>query len=351
MTAFWEGKTAPWEEAQLAAWGIVRLEVPVPFSDTGGPANMYALENADGSLSLWDAGIGTPPALAHMRKTAAEKGVALDKVTRIFISHAHVDHYGAAEALAAHTNAKVYVHPADADRVVAPSDWTAVLYAHGDYMYKLGVSPQELEEMKQCFKGAEAFAPPVSRERLVPMEEGQRFEFAKFSGDILHAPGHSAGLVCLWAREPNFLFSNDQVLQKMAPAPFLDLSRGEGEGKFLSLVEYMASAHRLAAMPFGAILPGHGAAFVGHKALLHALLDFYEQRGQRLLKLLKPKPMTVRALVGCLFARTETVLMWPMLSGVLAALEVLENAGQVQRTQKRGQFLFSAHAPSRSTFW
>jgi len=350
MTAFWEGKTTSQDEAPLADWGIVRLEVPVPFDDTGGPANIYALENADGSLSLWDAGIGTPPALARLKKTAAEKGVDLDKVSRIFISHAHVDHYGAAEALAARSGAQVYVHPLDAQKIVVPSDWTAVLYAHADYMRKLGISSQEMDDMKQSFKGAEAFAPPVLEKRVALMEAGQVFSFAKFSGEILHAPGHSAGLVCLWAKEPNFLFSNDHILQKIAPAPFLDLSMGEGDSKFLSLVEYIASASRFADMPFGTLLPGHGAAFVGHKALLNALLDFYAQRGQRLLKLLGPQPMTVRALVGCLFARTETVQIWPMLSGVLAALEVLEKAGHIQRTEKRGQFLFSVPSPARSLF-
>ena len=345
MSAFWEGKTSPWDEAQLAALGIVRLEVPVPFEDTGGPANVYAIENADGTLSLWDAGFGTPPALARLLKTAAARGVNLDNVSRIFISHAHVDHYGAAEALASRCGAKVYVHPADADRIVVPSDWTAVLYKHGDYMRKLGVSPQEMEEMKRSFRGSEVFAPPVSKERLVPMEAGDVFRFAKFSGEILHAPGHSAGLVCLWAQTPNLLFSNDLILERIAPAPFLDLSRGEGDSKFLALVEYLASARRFADMPFDAILPGHGAAFVGHKALLNALLGFYEQRGQRLLKLLAPAPMTVRALVNCLFARPEAVRIWPMLSGVLAALEVLETEGHIQRTEEGGQFWFSLRPP------
>jgi glyoxylase-like metal-dependent hydrolase (beta-lactamase superfamily II) len=345
MTAFWEGKTTPWDEAQLAALGIVRLEVPVPFEDTGGPANVYAIENADGSLSLWDAGFGTPKALSHLRKTAAEKGVDFDRVSRIFVSHAHVDHYGAAEALAAHSNAQVLVHPDDFDKIVAPSDWTAILYTHGDYMHKLGIGAQELDEMKQSFKGAEAFAPPVSRGRVAHMEEGQTFAFARFSGEVLHAPGHSAGLVCLWAKEPNLLFSNDQILEHMAPAPFLDLSRGEGEGKFRSLVEYMASARRLADMPFGALLPGHGAAFVGHRALLHALLAFYEQRGQKLRSLLQQKPMGVRALMGHLFARIEAIRIWPMLSGVLAALEVLEEDGQIWRTEEGGQFVFSVCPP------
>ncbi|MCL2011633.1 MAG: MBL fold metallo-hydrolase [Cystobacterineae bacterium] len=342
MTAFWEGKTSPWNEAHLADFGIVRLEVPVPFEDTGGPANVYAIENADGSLSLWDCGFGTPPALAHLLKTASAKGLALDKVSRIFISHAHVDHYGAAEAVAARSGAKIYVHPADAAKVVLPSDWTAVLYAHGDYMLKLGIAPRELEEMKRSFKGAEIFAPPIARERLCTMEAGEVFPFAKFSGEIIHAPGHSAGLVCLWAKEPNFLFSDDHILERMAPAPFLDLSMGEAETKFLPLVEYMASAQRLAHMPFGAILPGHGTAFVGHGPLLNALLAFYEQRGQKLLGLLKTKPMTVRELMNHLFIRIDAIRMWPMLSGVLAALEVLEKNGQLQRTTEKGQFLFSA---------
>ncbi|MCL2178673.1 MAG: MBL fold metallo-hydrolase [Proteobacteria bacterium] len=345
MTAFWEGKTSAWDEAQLQAFGIIRLEVPVPFADTGGPANIYAIENGDGSLSLWDCGFGTLPALAHLRKTAATRGVALEKVSRIFISHAHVDHYGAAEAIAAHSNARIYIHPLDADKVVVPSDWTAILYAHGDYMRRLGVSEVEMEEMKRGFRGAEAFAPPVAKERLTLVEEGEAFSFAKFSAEILHAPGHSAGLICLWAREPNLLFSNDQVLERVAPAPFLDLSMGEGEGKFLSLVEYIASAKRFAAMPFEAILPGHGAAFVGHRALLEALLVFYEQRGKKLLQLLSRQPLTVREVVGCLFANIDTLRIWPMLSGVLAAIEVLEKAGQVKRREEGGRFIFEATVP------
>jgi hypothetical protein len=130
----------------------------------------------------------------------------------------------------------------------------------------------------------------------------------------------------------------------MAPAPFLDLSRGEGESKFLALVEYMASAERFARMPFGAMLPGHGAAFLGHEALLKALLAFYAQRGQKLLSLLEAKPMTVRELMGHLFIRIDAARMWPMLSGVLAALEVLEVRGDIQRAEEGGKFLFS---PSR----
>ncbi|MCL2627020.1 MAG: MBL fold metallo-hydrolase [Cystobacterineae bacterium] len=340
MTAFWEGKTSPWDESQLQNFGIRRLEVPVPFADTGGPANVYAIENGDGSLSLWDCGFGTPPALAHLRKTATERGVDLERVSRIFISHAHVDHYGAAEAIAARSKAQVYVHPMDADKVVAPSDWTAVLYEHGDYMRRLGISAPEIEDMKRGFAGAEVFAPPVAKERLALMEEGQSFAFAKFSAEILHAPGHSAGLVCLWAKQPNLLFSNDQVLERVAPAPFLDLSMGEGKTKFLSLVEYIASARRFADMPFDIMLPGHGAAFVGHRALLTSLLEFYEQRGKKLAHLLSRRPMTVRELVGRLFSHIDTVRIWPMLSGVLAALEVLEKAGQIERLEEEGRFLF-----------
>jgi len=43
----------------LAALGVHRVPVPVPFAEAGGPANVYVIEEDGGGLALFDAGIGT----------------------------------------------------------------------------------------------------------------------------------------------------------------------------------------------------------------------------------------------------------------------------------------------------
>ncbi len=61
-------------EEALAALGIHRIPVPVPFPQAGGPVNVYAFELAGGGLLLFDSGLGTPEAQAAL---ADELGAAV----------------------------------------------------------------------------------------------------------------------------------------------------------------------------------------------------------------------------------------------------------------------------------
>ena len=45
------GDTTPVSDATLLPLGIHRLEIPVPFVEAGGPANVYVIEDADGRWS------------------------------------------------------------------------------------------------------------------------------------------------------------------------------------------------------------------------------------------------------------------------------------------------------------
>jgi hypothetical protein len=47
-------------EADLAELGIHRISVPIPFLEAGGPVNAYAIEDREGGLCLFDAGLGSP---------------------------------------------------------------------------------------------------------------------------------------------------------------------------------------------------------------------------------------------------------------------------------------------------
>ncbi len=106
-------------EAALAAVGVHRLPIPIPFTAAGGPVNVYAIEEASGGLLLFDAGLGTPEAQAALEAGLRALGRGLDEVTRIVVSHGHVDHYGAARFVQErHGGAlPVFVHEGDEGKV------------------------------------------------------------------------------------------------------------------------------------------------------------------------------------------------------------------------------------------
>ena len=102
------GATVDLDDGALTALGIHRLEIPVPFVEAGGPANVYVIEDADGRYTLFDTGIGTPDGITALRGQAAERKLDLRKLSRIVVSHGHLDHFGNAQMLSEESGAGLH---------------------------------------------------------------------------------------------------------------------------------------------------------------------------------------------------------------------------------------------------
>jgi glyoxylase-like metal-dependent hydrolase (beta-lactamase superfamily II) len=321
----------PVDESFLTGLGVHRIPTPVPFLEAGGPANVYALEEDDG-FSLFDCACGTDEGQAALRAGLKARGFAIEKLKRIVISHGHVDHYGNAQTLAEESGCELYVHPHDVEKVCGEGRWFKTLEREMPYFVHLGVPEPTLHAMLELTKRGRAYARQVDKARVKPLSEGQRFRFRHFEAEVLHMPGHTPGLVCLWLPQAKVLLADDHMLAKVSPNPVLDLTLGNADTKFKALVSYCKSAQRAMAMEIDCVLPGHGEAFRGHRALLESLLQFYAARQQRILKRLEEKgPQTVHELIAAVFPRVDLGRMYLMLSEVLGNVEVLEDAGKVKR--------------------
>lgn len=319
------------DESFLPGIGVHRIPTPVPFLEAGGPANVYAIESGGGRFTLFDCAVGTDEGLTALREGLQQRGLTLDKLERIIVSHGHVDHYGNAQLLSEESGAPVFVHPHDLEKVCGEGRWYRQLEAHRGYFLKLGLSETELQEWIERTKNNRLYARQVDRHRVRPLEAGQRFGCAHFELEVLHMPGHTAGLVCLHAPTKKLLFADDHVLARVSPNPMIDLSQGEGETKFKALVAYLHSARQVRQLELSCVLPGHGEAFAGHQPLLDNLFQFYLRRQEKLVAKLSETPSTVCELMRVLFPRLYPSRLMLMLSEVVGHLEVLELEGQVRR--------------------
>ncbi len=330
------------DETFLSALGVFRFPTPLEFLEAGGPANVYALENPDGTWTLFDTGIGTPDALSALRSLAADARVELDRVSDIIISHGHLDHFGNAQLLSERSGARVWVHPADLGKVVGDERHADMLVKHRAYLLSLGLDAELLTALAD--RAARSAQPRyLERHRLSLLADGQVFHFKHLDAVVRHLPGHTPGLVCLHAPAQRLFFADDHVLAKVSPNPLLDLSQGEGETKFLALVRYLESAKWVRDLELDAVLPGHGESFRGHRSLLDGLLAFYVTRQDKLHARLKVTPSTIHQLLEVLFVRRDASRLMLMLSEVLANVEVLEVAGRVRR-ERRDDGVFVFHA-------
>lgn len=330
----------PVDESFLETLGVHRLEVPLPFIEAGGPANVYVIENDDSTWSLFDCGFSSPDALSALYAQASERRIDLQRVSRIIISHGHPDHYGNAQLFAEQTGAPVFIHPADLEKICGEGRWWALLEQHRDYYFKLGVPEALIQSMIDRNRDSAVGTRQVERSRVRLIQGGERLHFKRFDAEVLHMPGHTPGLICLYAPAQRMLFADDHVLARISPNPLLDLSQGEGETKFLALVRYLEGAKAVQALELDCVLPGHGPAFRNHRELLDGLFAMYERRQEKLLTALRVKPTSAYKLIDSMFARRNDRRLHLMLSEVLGNLEVLELAGRVSRADTGGVFEF-----------
>lgn len=332
----------PVDETELERLGILRIAVPVPFLEAGGPVNVYALAEKDGGWTLFDAGVATAEGRRAVHEGLHARGVEVKKVRRIVVSHGHVDHYGNAQELSEESGASVFVHPDDEQKICGEGRWAEMLRKHLLFYQRLGVPNDVLDQMMALGGSSADYARNVEGPRVKHLGEGDRLELAHFSVEVMHMPGHTPGLLCLWDAEHRVLFADDHILARVSPNPLIDLTRAkDGEKPFRALVTYMTSARRAYALDAAYVLPGHGAAFTNHRPLLDGLFSFYARRQERLLKRVEKGPATVFELMNLLFARADVKRMYLMLSEAVGNLEVMEEDGRVKRTLEDGVWKFS----------
>jgi glyoxylase-like metal-dependent hydrolase (beta-lactamase superfamily II) len=325
--------------AALAALGVHRIPVPVPFPEAGGPANVYVIEEEGGGVALFDAGIGTKDGRDALHAGFERLHLSLGDVRRIFVSHGHIDHYGYARAAQEASGAPVYAHARDHDKLTGRDRTQQRLSRYADYLVRLGAPVHLLDHVKVHWQDAHRMARPL--EQVEPLVAGSILRFKRFSAEVLHLPGHTPGLVCLWAAQPRVLFSDDHLLERVSPNPLLDLE-GQAEPTHRALVAYLDSAGRARALPAELIAPGHAEPFSGHAAIIDRLLGFYERRQERILELLLTGPRTPGELAPLVFPRAREHQLYLTLSEVMGNLEVLEARGRVRRAEREGRIRFEA---------
>jgi len=328
-------------EADLADLGVFRIPIPIPFPQAGGPVNAYLVEEQGGGLLMWDAGLGSPEAHAALEEGFRRLGRRLDEVTRIVVSHGHVDHYGGARFVQERHGGEVpvHAHPADTPKI-AEDGWRwrdrAPLYAA--YLARLGVPQEGIAAIGK--EGERGFGLARRVPGVRPIGEGDLLRTRHLELRVLHMPGHTPGLLCLHDPARRIFFSDDHLLERISPNPLIELGPGGEEGFFRPLLAYVASVGRMRALEIDLVLPGHGPPFSGHRQVIDALLAFMERREARVREILARGEATAHEVARVLFPSARPAEAFLTLSETIAHLEVLESRGEASRRLVDGVYRF-----------
>jgi hydroxyacylglutathione hydrolase len=225
----------------------------------GGVANAFGLSDdpdchiylVDGGseLALIDCGMAAGDSLERILSNVRAEGLDLRKITKVILTHYHMDHAGGAARFRERLGVEV-VAPAEAAPALRTGDERAVALdvakAAGFYAADYRFQPVE-----------------VSRE----MREGDRIPVGSLELEVFETPGHCDGHVSLLllGRERRYLFAGDAVFSggRVVLQNIHDCS----------IQKSAASIAKLALLEFDALLPGHAAICLDggtrHVAMAH----------------------------------------------------------------------------------
>ncbi len=194
----------------------------------GTNANVYIVVNAN-DLMIVDTGM--PGQLNKILDYIKVLGKDPSNVSKIVLTHCHVDHMGNVFELKKVTNAKVYVHEKDAP------------YVSGKEKVP---SPKGLAGA--AFKVASPFFKVKYLEPDVLLKENDIID----GFVVIHNPGHTPGSISLYSKDKNLIFVGDELR-------FID---GKLEGPPEQFTPDMDSAvktmKKLTEIDYDVMLSGHG---------------------------------------------------------------------------------------------
>jgi len=316
--------------------GVHMITIPIPFPIES--VNVYLLEGSP--LTLIDTGLRSTDTLDALQQGFACIGCKLQDLDQIFITHGHIDHFGAARALSEISGAKVFVHAFDVNKVNHDflHDFDREPSRFALYLMEAGVPENYYPFLKQEFLNTvHDYSEPLTRVELMADED--EIEGGGRKLQVLHFPGHCLGEVCFFDPEEQLMFTGDHVLPEITPNPVIDLIAREESG-YKSLKTYLESLRSTRDIDVRHTLPGHGKPFGPLQPRVDEIIRHHEQRKNEIVQILNNGLKTKWQICGKLFSQLEQRETFLGLSEVDGHLELLQESGEVGWEKVNGSLEF-----------
>ncbi len=286
---------------------VSSLHVDLKWFPQPYPPNVFLIRDGNEAAFI-DSGFGDDASFEA--RTAALAELKDVRLKYIIITHHHYDHSSGAHRLREATGAQIVVHTDEEALLLEPPT------DHGDM--EIPEDQKEAREQAKKWMAEAAKAAPAD----LRVEDGQVLEVGSLHLRCVHAPGHTAGHLCIFLEEGRVLFAGDNVLgvgtAAIAPPPHGDMG------------EYVRSLRKMQSLDAELLAPGHGPVVREPNRKLQELIDHRQQREDQIVSLVADGKDSAKALVKAIYPELDKRLMKMATGQVVSHLHKLQSDGKLR---------------------
>ena len=267
-------------EAVLLHPMLRRIVAPNPSAMTYTGTNSYLVGNSE--IAVIDPG---PNDTSHLNAILA--AVNGGRITRICITHSHIDHTGLVPRLKSLTGARVLAH------------------SGGNEIKK----SKNLGSLFCGLGGGEGVDTDFSADVFV--EDGEIIQGVGWSLEVVWTPGHMGNHVCFAWRQGNALFSGDHIMGWSTTV----VSPPHGR-----MSDFMSSLKRLKGRDEGIFYPGHGDAVNDPQAMIDFQFNHRIERERQIVRAIGNGFTSANKIAKCIYTDLPEELIQMAARSVFAHL-------------------------------
>ncbi len=266
---------------------IIRQSMPYPLAET----NVFLIESKDGWVII-DVGVDLKSTRVVWEQAVKELGISFKQIQKIYITHCHPDHLGAARWLQQCCDAPVYMLREEIERA---RKYIFLEEKEFKELYRQAILQEVKINKFPDLKFDELIDDWYSEVRplylepteIIPLDAGDRIDLGGNSFEVMRAAGHSDGQCMFWSAQLKQLFLAD-VIAANAYLHFTDWPNTGLQNPLKNLFDLFEQIKTL----------GVVQSYTGHGPVIEDLnfqLDKLTQKHQRILNKLEStviKPVT-----------------------------------------------------------
>jgi glyoxylase-like metal-dependent hydrolase (beta-lactamase superfamily II) len=317
-----------------------RLELPTGL--LVGSVNAYLF--TDPEPILVDTGIRRDESWQVLEEGLAEHGLTVADLSRVIITHAHVDHYGQAGAIAVKSDADIWISRLGAPWLVEREGTREQRERfYGEYFLpSIGLSAEAIETVRAGYMALSEQSHPIPASRVHPFQLDGKLQMGGRTWDVLYTPGHASTQTCFYEPQERLLLSADMLLAT-TPTPVVESPPDGSFNRVPALPQFLESLDKIYSLDVDSVLPGHGRPFGNHRDVIKRQRDRIERRKAECLEWIKAGYHIPVALLDKMYAHHPEGFRLTGLWMLIGYLDLLELDGSVRREIEGGLWHYYAN--------